>query len=182
MRRPKKAEKKPKPAPPQVFPEDRLFLDLLYRVAGEQGLIVAKTLFGKELTDEDLAKRVGTSINLVRRILYELYDNRVVSYRRVRDEDSGWYIYYWKMEPGRAITHLKDSRRQLLQKLEEKLEQERGTMYFVCSNGDPKVPFEEAAEINFKCPRCGKKLERYDNSSVVLSLERRVQLLKQQIT
>jgi transcription initiation factor TFIIE subunit alpha len=174
------APKKPKPAPPKLL-ENRLLQELLYQVAGEQGPAVAKALLGKELTDEDLAKRIGISINLVRRILYDLYDNRVVSYRRVRDEESGWYMYYWRLDPERAIEHVKDNRRILLRKLEERLERERNTMYFACSGGDPKVPFEVAVETDFRCPHCKKKLKPYDNTSVILSLEHRVQSLREQL-
>jgi transcription initiation factor TFIIE subunit alpha len=177
--KPSKESEKPKPLP--KFPEDPLFHELLFRVAGEQGLTVAKALFGRELTDEDLAKRTGIQINLVRRILYDLYDNRVTRYRRVRDEESGWYVYYWKIDPERAIDYIRDTRRLLLQKLEEKLERERNTAYFTCKNEDPKVPFEVAVDTDFKCPRCGGRLKPHDNSSVIISLERRVQTLREQL-
>ncbi len=171
-----------KEAPPQKFPEDPVFLDLLYQIAGMQATTVAKTLFGNEITDEELSKRTGISINLVRRILYELYDNRLVSYKRLRDEDSGWYIYYWQMNPDRGVEHMRGNRRQLLQKLEEKLHEEKNTVYFMCRNNDPKVSYDAAAETEFKCPRCSKKLEPYDNSNAVVALERRVQLLREQVT
>jgi transcription initiation factor TFIIE subunit alpha len=166
---------------PKKFPEDMVLQDLLYQTAGAQGTTVVKAIFDKELTDEDVAKKTGISLNLVRRILYELYDNRVVSYRRTRDENSGWYIYFWKMEPERAIDHLKDNQRLLLQKLEERLEEERNTMYFVCNSNDPKVSFDAAVEAEFKCPKCGGKLKPYNNSATVVSLERRVESLKQQL-
>jgi transcription initiation factor TFIIE subunit alpha len=174
-------ERAPPEKPSRKFLEDPMLQDLLYQVAGDQGATVAKALLGKELTDEDLAKRTGISINLVRRILYDLYDNRVVSYRRTRDEESGWYIYHWTLDPERAIDHLRENRRLLLQKLEEKLERERNTMYFACGGEDPKVPFEAAVETDFKCPRCGGRLKPYDNTSVIVSLERRVQTLREQL-
>jgi transcription initiation factor TFIIE subunit alpha len=186
-RKPKAVKKIPKPKPPPEKPkpapkfQDPLFQELLYHVAGEQGIVVGKVLLGKELTDEDLAKRTGISINLVRRILYELYDSRVVSYRRTRDEESGWYIYHWKIDPERAIEHVRDNRRLLLRKLEERLERERNTAYFTCEGEDPKVPYEVAIDTDFKCPRCGGRLKPYDNTSVIVSLERRVQLLREQL-
>ena len=178
----KKAVVKEVKAPQQKFPDDPLLIGLLNQVAGEHGILVAKNLFGKELTDEELAKRTSISVNLVRRILYDLYDNRVVGYRRVRDEDSGWYIYYWRFEPARAMDYLNVNKRQLLQRLEEKLEQERNTVFFSCSSGGcPKVPFEAAVENDFKCPVCGSRLEQYDNSSTITTLEGRVQALRQQL-
>ncbi len=177
----KKVVKKPEKKVVLKFPEDPAFTELLNRTAGEHGYKVAKTIFGEELTDDEVAKRTGIHLNLVRRILYDLYDNRVVSYRRVRDESSGWYIYYWKVEPERALDYINANMRLLLQKLEEQLEREKSTMYFSCNNSDPKVPFDLAAENDFKCPRCRGKLELHDNSSVITSLERRVQALRQQL-
>ncbi len=156
-------------------------MEILNQIAGEHGLQVVKTISGKELSDDEVAKRTGMRINLVRRILYELYDNRIVNYRRTRDENSGWYIYYWELDPERALGYVNMNRRLLLQKLEEQLEREKNNMYFSCDNGCPKLPFEQAAENDFKCPKCRGKLESYNNSNVVTSLEHKVQSLRQQM-
>ncbi|MEM2890498.1 MAG: transcription factor E [Candidatus Hadarchaeum sp.] len=169
-----------KPAP--ISLENPTIYELLHQIAGEHGYTVAKAIVSEELTDEEIAKRTGIRLNLVRRILYDLYDNRVVSYRRVRDENSGWYIYYWKVDPERALDYVKTNRQLLLQKLEEQLEKEKNTIYFSCSNGCPKMTLEEAAENDFKCSRCKGKLEPYDNSATIISLERRIQALREQLT
>lgn len=166
----------------KVIPlENPTIYELLHQIAGEHGYTVAKAIVSEELTDEEIAKRTGIRLNLVRRILYDLYDNRVVSYRRVRDENSGWYIYYWKVDPERALAYVKTNRQLLLQRLEEQLEKEKNTIYFSCSNGCPKMTLEEAAENDFKCSRCKGKLEPYDNSAVIISLERRIQTLREQL-
>ena len=174
----KRAEMK---EPQQKPSDDPVLREILIRIAGERGYEVAKVLMEKEITDEEVAKRMGIRVNLVRKILYELYENRVVSYRRVRDEHSGWYVYYWRIEPERALDYFNNNKRLLLQKLEERLETERSTMFFGCGNGDPKLPFELAAENDFKCPRCGSKLEPYDNSSVVTALERQIESLREHL-
>ena len=59
--------------------------EILSKIAGEHGLEIADALSKGEATDEELAKKLNIQLNLVRKILYDLYDNRVVSYRRVRD-------------------------------------------------------------------------------------------------
>jgi transcription initiation factor TFIIE subunit alpha len=162
-------------------PEDPVLKEILTRISGERGHEVAKALGGKEITDDEVAKRTDMRVNLVRKILYELYENRVVSYRRVRDEHSGWYVYYWRIEPERAREYFDNNKRLLLQKLEERLKTERNTILFGCGNGDPTVPFELAAENDFKCLRCGGKLEPHDNSSVVTALERQIESLRQRL-
>jgi transcription initiation factor TFIIE subunit alpha len=58
-------------------------------------------------------------------------------------------------------------RRELLKtknKLEEKLESETSTVYYICQNGHVKVSYAEAMELNFMCPKCGVVLEYHDNS------------------
>ena len=77
----------------EKFKKDPVFREILTRIAGEHGYDVAATLIDKELTDDEVAKKTGMRVNLVRKILYDLYDSRVVGYRRVRDESSGWYTY-----------------------------------------------------------------------------------------
>ena len=176
----KKVIEKPKAEP--VLLENPTIFELLNQIAGEHGYLVAKTIFSEELTDDEIAKRTNIRLNLVRRILYDLYDNRVVSYRRVRDESSGWYIYYWKVEPARALAYVNANRAQLLQKLEEQLEKEKNTMYFTCGNNCPKMTLDEAADYDFKCVKCKGKLEPYDNSAVITSLENKVQTLREQLT
>ena len=171
----KKKETRQKPS------EDPVLREILTRIAGERGYEVAKVLVGEEITDDEVAKRMGMRVNLVRKILYDLYENRVVSYRRVRDEHSGWYIYYWKIEPERALDYFNTNKRLLLQKLEGRLEVERSVMFFGCENSCPKLPFDLAAENDFKCPRCGGKLGPYDNSNVITALERQIESLRQQL-
>ncbi|GAI23106.1 unnamed protein product [marine sediment metagenome] len=128
-----------------------------------------------------VAKRLDIHVNHVRKVLYALYENRVAGYRRARDEQSGWYLYYWRIEPERALEYFYNNKRLLLQKLEKRLEAERGTIFFGCGNGDQKLPFDLAAENDFKCPRCGGNLGPYDNSGVVAALERKVESLRQHL-
>ena len=113
-------------------------------------------------------------MNHVRKILYDLYDNRVASYRRAIDKHSGWYVYYWRIDPERAREYFENNKRLLLQKLGERLKVERGAILFGCGDGDPKLPFDLAAENDFKCP-----MEPYDNSGVVAALEHRIESLRQ---
>jgi transcription initiation factor TFIIE subunit alpha len=163
------------------FLQNPVLVDVLHQISGEAGLAVLKALEGKELTDEDLAKRTGLQVNLVRRVLYDLHENQVVTYRRERDEESGWYIYYWKFNPERAMDFIRQNRLELLRKLEEKLERERETPYFSCENNCQKYPYGEALENDFKCPTCGSMLKPYDNSKYIAALEHKVRQLREQL-
>lgn len=153
--------------------------ELIDIVSGDHGHMVISTLMEKgELTDEGLAKVTGLKVNVVRRILYDLYERRLVNYRRSRDDGTGWYIYYWYVEPKRAMEELEIHRKQMLEKLKERLEYERNNIFFRCPNNCPKVPLSEAMESNFTCPTCGERLEHYDNTPVIKSLEEKIKSLE----
>lgn len=158
------------------------FERILNRVAGEHGSEVAEVLLEKnEATDEEIANELDVRLNLVRKILYDLYDNQVVDYRRTRDEESGWYIYYWHVEPDRALELLNENKRTLLEKLKNRLEHEESTMFFTCCDDCPRIEFDEAVEHGFECPKCGEKMEEFDNSGIVNALKGQIETLEQEL-
>jgi transcription initiation factor TFIIE subunit alpha len=162
--------------------DDPALKEIIMRVAGKNGYQVAEILLNKgELTDDVLAEKTSIRLNFVRRILYDLYENKVVNYRRARDEKSGWFIYYWHLEPEQAHEFMKNNKQILLQKLQDRLDQEKGVMFFECGNGCPKVPFDQAMENEFKCPQCGQQLDQFDNSRMIEMLEHQIHGLKQQL-
>ncbi len=171
----KKGGKKPDP-----FGKNPALKEFVKRVAGNHGLLILSKLWGRQLTDEELAKLTRLRVNLVRKILYDLYENRVVNYHRLRNEDNGWYIYRWYVEAEGALENLQSIRQELLRKLEERLEYERGHMFFSCKNECPRMTFEEASEREFKCPHCGEQMDFVDNKEVIASLEAQIAELRRQ--
>ncbi len=162
--------------------ETPAFERILNRVAGEHGADVAQILIEEgEATDEEIANEIDVRLNLVRKILYDLYENQVVDYRRTRDEDTGWYIYYWHIEPEKALELLNENKETLLRKLRNRLEHEESTMFFKCENDHPRVEFDEAVENDFKCPNCEEQLEEFDNAGIINALERQIEALEQEL-
>jgi transcription initiation factor TFIIE subunit alpha len=69
-----------------------------------------------------------------------------------------------------------------LEKLQARLEYEKKHDFYYC--GTPKcerVPFENAFELVFKCPTCGKPLMHFENKNMVLALERKVEQLRKEL-
>ena len=162
--------------------ESPAFERILNRIAGEHGSGVAKILIEEgEATDEEIANELDIRLNLVRKILYDLYDNEVVDYRRTRDEETGWYVYYWHIEPAEALELVNENNRTLLNKLKERLEHEKSTMFFTCGNDCPRVEFDEAVERDFDCPECGEKMEEFDNSGIIQAIERQIETLEREL-
>jgi transcription initiation factor TFIIE subunit alpha len=182
----KKTQKKPrtageeKRAPPEQGDNDA-YKDLLYsKISSQSELAVAEAILHKELTDNDIAKRTGLTVALVRRVLYKFYDNRMAAYRKAEGKKDGLYVYYWKIDLEGGAVRIKDDIRKTIGELEGVLAKEGGTTYFSCGS-DPKVTLEKAMANDFTCQKCGKRLEVFDNSHIIASLRNRIEYLKRQV-
>ena len=151
--------------------DQRLLFDFLEELLGEEGVEVANIIYEKEATDEEISKITHLRITNVRRALYKLYDNRLATYRRIKDKETGWYIYYWKMDLSKAPEVIGKREKDYAEHLEELLEYEKDNMFFSCKNNCSKVPFDVAEQLNFKCNICGEKLDFFDNSEMIKELE-----------
>ncbi len=154
-------------------------IDLLSKVAGATSVEILRQLSEVREVDEfTLAERVGMDVKMVRKILYKLYQHRIVNFRKIKDEESGWYIYLWSFDAERIRSLLEKRRREMIKKLREKLEYEKNNQFFVCENGCTRVTLDKAMETGFVCPICGGKLVFYDNSAVIRQLEEQLKVLE----
>ncbi len=113
-------------------------------VAGKEGVDVATVLVNaEETTDEEIAAKTDFKLNIVRRILYKLHDNHLASYRRIRDTNTGWFLYYWRIDPKKAQALVNRKKRMVLNLLEQRLQHEANNDLYACVNRDSSpVPFE----------------------------------------
>lgn len=153
----------------------------LQEIIGDEGLDVVVFLADDEATDEEIAEKTGIKLNVVRKILYRLYDYRLASYTRTKDREIGWYIYTWRLDLQRIYDILTERKRRILDELTKKLEFETSNIFFFCKNDDSKVPFDIASEYEFRCPQCQGLMEYFDNQSIVASLEEEINRLKKEI-
>ncbi|MGD2072321.1 MAG: transcription factor E [Candidatus Thorarchaeota archaeon] len=157
-----------------------LFRLVVEEIAGKEGVDVSTVLVNtEETTDEEIATKTELKLNVVRRILYKLHDNHLASYRRIRDTNTGWFLYYWKIDPKKAQALVNRKKRMVLNLLEQRLEHESNNDLYVCINHDTSpVPFEEAMNLSFRCPTCNGQLEYIDNAKAIAFLRKRVEELK----
>ncbi|TRO59503.1 transcription factor [[Eubacterium] cellulosolvens] len=136
----------------------------------------------KEATDDAIANDTGVRLNIVRKVLYKLYDKTLVSCTRVRDEKTGWYIFYWKLQPDQLDAFVRSRKKRTAEKLRTRLEYENSHNFFVCNKcGNIRLPFEEAIESAFRCPKCNSQLTDSDNSKIVDELSKMIQKLESEI-
>jgi len=135
-----------------------------------------------EITDDEIANKTGIRLNSVRKILYKLYDHSLVGLRRTRDPQTGWFIFHWKLQPDQLEGFILSQKRRVLEKLALRLEYEKNHDFYYCDTpGCRKIPFEEAVEIVFKCPTCGKPLMHYDNDKIIQVTAKKVEQLRKEL-
>ena len=52
----------------------------------------------KNITVEELAETTGIQINDVRKLLYRFYNHSLITNRRFRDKETGWFIFQWSLQ------------------------------------------------------------------------------------
>lgn len=150
-------------------------------IVGEEGIRVIKALMGREVTDEKISEELGLKINLVRKVLYKLYDYRLASYVRTKDKEIGWYIYTWKLELPRIMDVIAEKKMKVLDDLSSKLDYELNTVFFECVNDRFRIPYDIASERGFRCPQCEGTLEYSNNDELVGTLKTEIQRLEDEI-
>ncbi|AMQ18579.1 transcription factor E [Thermococcus peptonophilus] len=160
--------------------KNKELLEIAQEIGGDEAVEVVKALEKmKEATDEELAEATGIRVNTVRRILYMLNDEGLADFKRIRDPETGWYYYYWRLETKKLPEIIRSRKMAELKKLKEMLEEETSEIYYWCgTEGHPKLTFDEAMEYEFQCPICGRMLMQYDNTHIVEELKRRIEELE----
>ncbi len=157
---------------------------------GEEAVTVVKSLKAiNEGTDETITNDCKTRfnkevrLNTVRKVLYKLYDHGLVSCTRVRDEKTGWFIFYWRLQPDQIDAFIRSRKKRALDKLKQRLDYERNHTFFICkTDSDVRVTFEEAMETSFKCGKCGNQLASTENGEVVNVLESKIEKLEAELS
>jgi len=134
-----------------------------------------------EVNDEDIARKLGLKLNEVRKQLYFLSEQGLVSYRRTRGRNGEWYTYYWRVDKNRLLGIIKTRKQITLMKLKERLNFEESHTFYLCLNCNIRFTFEEALENAFKCPRCGSSLEYFDNKEIVEFLREKIAELEKKL-
>jgi transcription initiation factor TFIIE subunit alpha len=161
--------------------EDPVVQKYLHELVGPKGMPVAAAPPDGEVTDEELAERLDLELNDVRRALFILYENDLASYRRLRDEDSGWLTYLWTFHYDNIPENLEEELYRLLEALEERLVYERDNEFYLSEPAQLRFEFSEAMEYDFQCPETGAPLEAMDNAHLVRAIERRIEELRDEL-
>ncbi len=166
-----------------TYVDDETLMKVAEVLGQEEAIKIIYTLKDAgEVTDDQIANKTGIRLNSVRKILYRLYDHSLVSLRRSRDENTGWFIFHWKLQPDQLEGFITNQKRHVLQKLDTRLGYEKNHDFYYCGTpGCRRLPFEEAVELVFRCPTCNKPMMHFDNGKMVEVLSRKVDQLRKEL-
>ncbi len=165
---------------------DCTLVNILTEIGGENCVKVAEELYNintPEITDEELSEICDINKNVVRKILYILYENKLSDFRKEKEKKKNWWIYYWKDNFDNLHSFIRLKREQVLEKLSLRMEYEENNVFHRCVNDDCRylAPFEEAMEIDFRCPHCESNLDHFENMPVKEFLMEQIAFLRENI-
>ena len=159
--------------------DDPLVKQLLTTVVeDESNLPIVEALNDGIETDEEIANKTGIKLNIVRKILYRLYDMGIASYKRSKDPETQWFTYSWKFEADEVINRISKDSEKYLTMLNEELDREENNMFFVCPLGHVRLDFDESSDYEFLCPACGEELEFQDNSQTIKQIKEDIKMVE----
>lgn len=152
-------------------------------LGGEEYVKVARALLNNEnATDEEIASATGLKINVVRRVLYDLFGKSLITGIRVKDPKRGWYVYQWRAQTDQVDAFLNNKKKKILARLKQRLDYEKNHKFFFCGTQTcKKRTFDEAIDLSFRCPECGNELLDYDNSKDIISIEWKIAQLEEEL-
>lgn len=149
---------------------------------GPEAMQIADYLNGKQNISEFVISRdLKIEIHRVRQILYKLLEDNTVIFTRRKDKEKGWYICYWSMNEEEIPYITRKIKNNKLIKLKDRLNQETTEEFFMCKNACTRMNFDDAFELNFKCPDCGEIMNQQSNQRTIEFLQKRIKELETEL-
>ncbi len=152
------------------------FVKIAGLIGGEEYIKVARALLNTDdVTDEEIASATGLKINIVRKVLYDMFGKALITGIRVKDEKKGWFVYRWRAKQDQVDNFIDNQKKKILDRLHKRLEYEESTEFYHCGNRDcPRIKFDTAVELFFKCPNCKGPLNMVYNGKVKEALRYKI--------
>ena len=102
----------------------------------------------------------------------------LASYKRSKDPETQWFTYTWKFERDEVINHIIKDSEDYLKMLSEELEHEENNMFFICTNCNLRLDFDESSDYEFLCPECDGELEFQDNTKIIEQIKEDIEMVE----
>jgi transcription initiation factor TFIIE subunit alpha len=127
----------------------------------------------ESVSDED-SGTPRIALKEVRKSLYKLNERSLARYRRVRDKETGYFVYYWSPIWERIRDLIVSRRKQTIKRLKQRLDYEQRNLLYVCGEGHTPVTFSDAFELGFICTVCGQELAQKENAETISVLQTKI--------
>jgi transcription initiation factor TFIIE subunit alpha len=112
---------------------DETLFEIARILGGEEGVMIIDLIKNAdEITVEEIAEQTEIQINSVRRILYRFYSHSIVTSRRFRDKDTGWFIFQWRLQPKLIDAYVTGMKQKILKKLASRVQYELDHEFYHC--------------------------------------------------
>ncbi len=146
----------------------------LHRLIRDEGLLLIQRFPEEgEFSDEELAEVTKINLNSVRHTLYTLYERRLAEYRRIKNNETGWLTYLWRLRLDTIPAAMAEEMETVLEKLRARERFEDENDFYRCGQCGLLVTFNQAMDVDFCCPECGAPIAHFDNDVLLLALRRR---------
>ncbi|MBI3050876.1 hypothetical protein HYY74_00280 [Candidatus Woesearchaeota archaeon] len=169
---------------PEVRGLSRHTQETISELVGEEVIPVVQYLRDKKNVSEfKIAEDTEMEVNRVRSVLYRLHSQNLVVYYRKKDRQKGWYISYWTFNPSGLKHAAAMMRRRKLEQLKERMrrEEENRDLFYICPSLCTRMDFDNATDVSFKCPECGKTLTVQENSKTIALLRTKIAELEAEL-
>lgn len=157
----------------------QLVKDVVGELVGEKGVEISYIIKKEAMAEEELAKKFKEEVKFTRNTLYEMQKHNLVQFQRKKNEESGWYTYFWSLNKRRVHELNKKISEAKIEKLEYMLNIEENTNFFTCKNNCIRVDFDGVFTLNFCCPECGTHLEQQDNKKRIKDIKYKIKCIKE---
>jgi transcription initiation factor TFIIE subunit alpha len=112
-----------------------------------------------------------------------MFGKALITGIRVKDEKKGWFVYRWRAKQDQVDNFIENQKKKILDRLQKRLEYEESSEFYHCGNRDcPRVKFDYAVEVFFRCPLCRGPLNMVDNSKVKEALHYKIEQISADVS
>ncbi|VVB73607.1 Transcription factor E [uncultured archaeon] len=140
--------------------------DYLTSNFGEESVKIIRAAT-EDMTDDALAVKCKLKVSEIRMVLNKMHSMRLAEYTRIKDKDTGWYSYIWRVNLGGIYEVLNQSMQGEINQLNNQLEENTTVLSYICSKCSKSnvIDFEIASKLAFRCPNCKRRLYEKKNSN-----------------
>lgn len=151
----------------------KILNDVVVIIAGKQAEGIVDLLSSNQYVNEFLiAKKLNITINQTRNILYKISDKGLVSFMRKKDKKKGWYTYFWKIEPIKALEFYRNELLAKIDQINHQIKNRETRQFYYCPLCHIEVNEENALLRDFTCTECGNVYTLLDNTPILNDLRK----------